>query len=273
MRAETFEHLCGVLKERSGLALQNDKTYLLESRLLPIARKRGLDGLDGLVDTMRRNGDEQLLRDVTEAMTTNESFFFRDNTPFDVFRETVLPEVIEARKAAKSIRIWCAACSTGQEPYSLAMILKDKSAMLAGWRIEIIGTDLSPTVLEKAKSGIYSQFEVQRGLPIQMLMKYFTETNEMWQIDSAIRGMVKYRVHNLLEDIASLGVFDVIYCRNVLIYFDVPTKIDVLERLCNLLAPHGALFLGGAETVVGITASFKPVPGKRGLYRAVPSRH
>ncbi len=273
MRAENLEHLFGVLKERSGLALRNDKIYLLESRLLPIARKRGLDGLDGLVDAMRRNRDEQLLRDVTEAMTTNESFFFRDNTPFDLFRETVLPEVIKARQAAKSFRIWCAACSTGQEPYSLAMILRKNSKLLAGWRIEIIGTDLSPAVLEKAKAGIYSQFEVQRGLPIQMLMKHFTQTNEMWQIDSAIRGMVKYRVHNLLEDIESMGSFDVIYCRNVLIYFDVRTKANVLDRLCHVLLPHGSLFLGGAETVVGITANFKPVPGKRGLYKVAGRQH
>ena len=273
MRADNLDHLCGILKQRSGLSLRSDKAYLLESRLLPIALKRGLDGLDGLVDAMRLNGDEQLLHDITEAMTTNESFFFRDNTPFDLFRDTVLPELMEARKDARSIRIWCAACSTGQEPYSLAMILKENSAMLAGWRIEIIGTDLSPTVLEKAKSGIYSQFEVQRGLPIQMLMKYFSQTNEMWQVDSAIRGMVKYRVHNLLEDVQSLGTFDVIYCRNVLIYFDVPTKTGVLERLRHLLPPHGSLFLGGAETVIGITDSFKPVLGKRGLYRAVPRTH
>ena len=168
-------------------------------------------------------------------MTTNESFFFRDKIPFEHFRDTIMPALLAARAAQRRIRIWCAAASTGQEPYSLAMMLKDMSDRLAGWRIEILGTDLSVEVLEKAKAGIYSQFEVQRGLPIQLLVKYFTQIGDTWQIAPEIRAMVQYRPLNLLGDFASLGTFDVVFCRNVLIYFDQRTKIDVLNRLARVI--------------------------------------
>jgi len=172
MKSEDFDFIAAMLKERSGLVLSKDKTYLLESRLIPVARKRGLKGLDDLVDTIRRTRPEPLICDVTEAMTTNESFFFRDTKPFDLFRDHVLPHLFTVRADKKFFRIWCAAASTGQEPYSLAMILKEQAAKLAGWRYEIVGTDLAREVLERAKNGLYSQFEVQRGLPIQFLVKY-----------------------------------------------------------------------------------------------------
>jgi chemotaxis protein methyltransferase CheR len=178
-----------------------------------------------------------------------------------------MPEVLKARAARKSIRIWCAAGSTGQEPYSLAMSLKEMSAALAGWRIEIIATDLSQEVLEKSKSGIYSQFEVQRGLPIQLLVKYFKQNGELWQINADIRAMVQHRQLNLLHDFSQLGVFDVIFCRNVLIYFDQDTKINIFGRLAKTMEADGFLVLGAAETVVGLTDVFKPFPDKRGLYR------
>ena len=181
-----------------------------------------------------------------------------------------MPSVIAARARERSFRIWCAAASTGQEPYSLAMCIKEMAAQLAGWRIEILATDLSLEVLEKAKAGIYSQFEVQRGLAITLLVKYFTQVGEMWQIAPEIRAMVQYRPLNLLHSFASLGSFDVVFCRNVLIYFDQPTKIDVLERVSRSLQPEGYLVLGAAETVVGLTDSFKPVADRRGLYS--PSR-
>jgi chemotaxis protein methyltransferase CheR len=266
MTPSNFEFIATLLKERSGLALTLDKTYLLESRLNPIARKNGLDDLDALINEIRGRRAEPLVRAVTEAMTTNESFFFRDGTPFEIFEKQVLPRLMEARASQKSIRIWSAACSSGQEPYSLAMLLKEQAAKLAGWRIEIVGTDISSEILEKAKVGIYSQFEVQRGLPIQYLMKYFEQNNELWQIDSSIRAMVRYREFNLLESLAPLGTFDVIFCRNVLIYFDQPTKSRVLGEISKRLADDGALFMGAAETVLGVTESFKPVPGQRGLY-------
>ena len=255
-----------MLKQRSGLVLSAEKGYLLESRLLPIARDLGLDSLEALVAKARWSNDEKLWVAITEAMTTNESFFFRDDKPFVIFRDETLPTLLQARAASKQIRIWCAAASTGQEPYSLAMILKQAAAKLADWRVDILGTDLSSEVLHKAEAGIYTQFEVQRGLPIQMLVKYFSQVNETWQIAPKIRAMVKYRQLNLLEDFGHLGRFDVIYCRNVLIYFDQATKCDVLERLSARLNPDGVLFLGGAETVLGLSDKLKPVEGLRGVY-------
>jgi chemotaxis protein methyltransferase CheR len=178
-----------------------------------------------------------------------------------------MPEMLKARAGRKSIRIWCAAGSTGQEPYSLAMCLKEMSAALTGWRLEIIATDLSQEVLEKSKAGIYSQFEVQRGLPIQLLVKYFKQTGEVWQVNADLRAMVQHRQLNLLHDFSQLGVFDVIFCRNVLIYFDQDTKINIFNRLAKVTEPEGFLVLGAAETVVGLTDAFRPFPDRRGLYR------
>ena len=261
-----YDFLRKLLKERSGLVLSGDKEYLVESRLLPVARKMGLSSLNELVAKLRAPGAERLIVEVVEAMTTNESFFYRDKVPFDHFREGIMPALIKARANQRRMRIWCAAASTGQEPYSLAMIIKEMAAQLAGWRIEILATDLSNEVLEKAKAGVFSQFEVQRGLPIQMLVKYFVQNGETWQISSDIRAMVQYRSLNLLHDFSALGAFDVIFCRNVLIYFDQQTKVDVLERCARILEPDGYLVLGAAETVVGLTDTFKPSSERRGLY-------
>ncbi len=266
MRKEDFDLLSTILKERSGLVLSEDKVYLLESRLTPIARKKGMETLDDLINEIRLRRKEELLNEITEAMTTNESFFFRDNTPFDLLKDDVLPALMQSRAASKRIRIWCSAASTGQEPYSIAIILKEMAAELDGWKIDIVGTDLSNKVLDKAKAGIYSQFEVQRGLPIKLLMKYFTQAGEMWQISDEIRRMVTYRPFNLLNDYSSLGTFDVIFCRNVLIYFQQDTKAAVLNRLRGQMPDDGTLFLGAAETVLGLSDKFKPVPGKRGMY-------
>lgn len=261
-----FDYLRGYLKQQSGLVLSAEKQYLIESRLLPVARKAGLASLSALVAKMKEPGQSQLCAAVVEAMTTNESFFFRDKTPFDHFNDTMLPKMLEARARDRKLRIWCAAASTGQEPYSLAMCLKEAEAKLAGWRIEIIGTDLSTEVLEKAKVGIYTQFEVQRGLPINQLLKYFTQTGDTWQINSNLRSMVQYRKLNLLENFSSLGQFDIVFCRNVLIYFDNATKIDILQRISKQMPADGFLVLGAAETVVGLTDVFKPAAEKRGLY-------
>jgi chemotaxis protein methyltransferase CheR len=260
-----YEFLRKLLRERSGLDLSSDKQYLVESRLVPLARKAGLQGIPELVQKMKAGGDA-LITEVVEAMTTNETFFFRDKIPFDHLRETILPHLMEARASRQTLRIWCAASSTGQEPYSVAMCLKE-FADLAGWRIEILATDLSQEVLEKSKAGIYSQFEVQRGLPIQMLVKYFTQLGELWQLNPDIRAMVQHRQLNLLQDFSHLGTFDVIFCRNVLIYFDQSTKTNIFERLSRMLEPDGVLALGAAESVVGITNTFKPYPERRGLYR------
>jgi chemotaxis protein methyltransferase CheR len=261
-----YDFLRNCLKQRSGLVLSADKQYLVESRLLPVARKAGLGNLTALVNVLKRGGEETLLTSVVEAMATNESFFFRDKVPFDYFRNIIMPTLLASRGRARTIRIWCAAASTGQEPYSLAMCLKQMQRELLGWRIEIFATDLSGEVLDKARAGLYSQFEVQRGLPIQLLIKHFTQVGELWQIDPEIRAMVKYRQLNLLSDFSNLGTFDLVFCRNVLIYFDQKTKIDVLERLAQIIAWDGFLVLGAAETVVGLTESFKVVGEKHGLY-------
>jgi len=260
-----YEFLRKLLKERSGLDLSADKQYLVESRLIPLARKAGMPGISELVAKIKA-GAEALTSEVVEAMTTNETFFFRDKIPFDHLRETILPALVQARAARRSLRIWCAASSTGQEPYSIAMCVKE-FAGLTGWRVEIVATDLSQEVLEKSKSGIYSQFEVQRGLPIQMLVKYFKQNGELWQINADIRAMVQHRQLNLLQDVSHLGRFDVIFCRNVLIYFDQDTKAGIFERLARMLEADGVLLLGAAESVVGISDAFKPYPEKRGLYR------
>jgi chemotaxis protein methyltransferase CheR len=260
-----YEYLRKLLKERSGLDLSSDKQYLVESRLVPLARKAALQGIPELVQKMKAGGDA-LITEVVEAMTTNETFFFRDKIPFDHLRETILPSLVRARASRQTLRIWCAASSTGQEPYSVAMCVKE-FAGLAGWRVEILATDLSQEVLEKSKAGIYSQFEVQRGLPIQMLVKYFTQLGELWQLNPDIRAMVQHRQLNLLQDFSHLGKFDVIFCRNVLIYFDQDTKAAIFERLARMIEPDGVLMLGAAESVVGISEAFKPYSDRRGLYR------
>ncbi|MCV0429508.1 MAG: protein-glutamate O-methyltransferase CheR, partial [Roseibium sp.] len=189
MTPNEFEFLKNFLKTRSGLVLSNDKQYLVESRLLPIARSSKLETLSAVIQTMQRGGNRALETEVIEAMTTNESFFFRDKTPFEHFTDTMLPALLESRASRKQIKIWCAAASSGQEPYSLGICLKEAAAKMPGWRSRILGTDLSQEVLEKAKTGLYSQFEVQRGLPIQMLLKYFEQKGDMWQIDAGMRSM------------------------------------------------------------------------------------
>jgi chemotaxis protein methyltransferase CheR len=266
-----YEYLRKFLKDRSGLDLSADKQYLVESRLIPLARKAGLAGIDELVAQIK-NGSTALASDVVEAMTTNETFFFRDKLPFDHLRDTIMPELLQSRASRRSLRIWCAASSTGQEPYSIAMCLKEMGAQLSGWRVEIIATDLAQSVLEKCKAGVYSQFEVQRGLPIQMLVKYFKQTGELWQLNPDIRAMTQFRQLNLLQDFAHLGTFDIVFCRNVLIYFDQDTKVNVFKRLAKVMEPDGFLALGAAETVVGLTDAFKPHPDKRGLYRPNAAR-
>ncbi|MFN4008881.1 MAG: CheR family methyltransferase [Pannonibacter sp.] len=267
MTPTEYEFLKRFLKERSGLVLSDDKQYLVESRLVPVARKNNIDTLSGLVMAMQRGGNAVLANAVVEAMTTNESFFFRDKTPFEHFNNIMLPAMLEKRASSRSVKIWCAAASTGQEPYSLGICLKEAAHKVAGWRFRILGTDLSSEVLEKAKAGIYSQFEVQRGLPIQMLLKYFAQQGDLWQINPDLRAMIEWRKLNLLENFSHLGEFDIVFCRNVLIYFDQQTKIDILQRIAKMMPEDGFLVLGAAETVVGLTDAFQPVAGQRGLYQ------
>ncbi len=269
MTESEFEYLRTFLKARSGLALTPEKRYLVESRLGPICRRFEMDSLSELLTDLKNGRDADLERAVIEAMTTNETFFYRDKTPFDLFRDVLLPRYLRNRASTRKLRIWCAAASSGQEPYSLAMILNEAAARLSGWQVEILATDISTEVLDRAKAGLYSQFEVQRGLPIQMLLKHFTQVGDQWQISPQIRSMVDFRPLNLIKDFGLIGSFDIIYCRNVLIYFDGPTKADVLRRLANVLPADGSLLLGAAETVLGLTDALSPDLDNRGLYAKV----
>ncbi len=269
MTPAEFAYLRDMLKDRSGLIVTEEKQYLLESRLMPLARKTGMPSLSELVAALRAPDGEQLRKDATEAMTINESFFFRDKTPFENFSDVIVPALTESRAATRRLRVWCAAASTGQEPYSIAIQVREMDGKLSGWNVDIFGTDLSGDVLEKAKAGLYSQFEVQRGMPIQMLVKYFKQAGNLWQIDAGIRAMVRLEQFNLLNDFSRFGTMDVVFCRNVLIYFDIDTKRDILNRIAKQLAPDGYLILGAAETVIGITDAFRPVAKSRGLYEVV----
>ncbi|HWU50977.1 MAG TPA: protein-glutamate O-methyltransferase CheR [Asticcacaulis sp.] len=265
MSPEDIDHLASTLKTRSGLILGADKTYLIESRLSPVARREGFTNVAALLTSLRAKRDEKLMTAVTDAMTTNETFFFRDKTPFDQFKSDVLPALAKSRLSGE-IKVWCAACSTGQEPYSLAMLMDELRIQYPRVTLDILATDISDRCLEKAQSGLYTQFEVQRGLPITMMVKHFEKVDEMWRISPKIRASVRYKKMNLLDDLRMVGRQDVIYCRNVLIYFDLETKKRVLEQMATLLPDDGYLLLGAAETVLGITDAFKPMPGMRGLY-------
>ena len=267
MQADSFDVLQTLLKQRSGLVVTPEKNYLLESRLMPVARKWRVKGLEDLVALVRSKSDERLLTDITEAMTTNETSFFRDGLPFEQFKSIVLPALMQRRSADRCLRIWCAGASTGQEPYSLAMTLREERARLEDWKVEILATDLSTEVLGKAEAGLYTQFEVQRGLPITYLVKYFTQVGDKWELASDIRQMVAHQPFNLLNDPTSLGRFDVVYCRNVLPYFDRPGRAAVLERIAAQIPADGVLFLGDAEAVLGISDRFKPAAGYRGIFQ------
>ncbi len=246
--------------------MDSSKQYLVESRVMPIVRRERLSSLDELVLILQRKQSPKLAKDVIEAMTINETYFFRDKSPFDQFRNTILPALIASRQKERKLRIWSAAASTGQEAYSLAMILEENATKMPGWKIEILGTDLSEQVLEKARKGIYSQFEVQRGLPTPMLLRHFTQIGESWQISEAMRNKVTFRPLNLIADFTSLGRFDIIFCRNVLIYFDTTLKADILARMTRILTPDGFLTLGASESLIGIKTDLVPHADQRGVF-------
>ncbi len=253
---QAFTALQAFLLKSSGLSLDREKKYLVEARLTPVVQQAGLSSLDELV--ARLDADRGLAKKVTEAMTVNETFFFRDRQPFEGFRNAILPELLKNRARNRRVRIWSAACSTGQEPYSLAMILDEEARSLMGWTVDIVASDIADTVLKKARDGVYSHFEVQRGVPMPHLVRYFTKRKDQWAVNQNIKSRVDFRQINLMSDFSALGVFDVIFCRNVLIYFAPDQKRDVLNRLSRCLAPDGFLVLGAAESVIGYSNEFKP---------------
>ena len=274
MNPSDFEFLSRWLRERSGLVLTPGKEYLVDSRLLPLAQSEGLADIAALVRELRRSSTTPLATAVVEAMTTNESLFFRDKKPFEDLKDVIVPELIEARATKRNLRIWCAACSTGQEPYSVLMLLGENFPQLQSWHVEVVATDLDTKAIERAKKGLYSQMEVQRGLPIQYLLKYFRQVEKSWQIIDELRHRITWKQWNLLDSFAGLGQFDMILCRNVLIYFDESLKKDIFQKLAKSLRGDGPLILGAAETVFGLSSQFnRDSRCKSSVYRQQHQSH
>ncbi|MBL4886507.1 MAG: protein-glutamate O-methyltransferase CheR [Planctomycetaceae bacterium] len=257
-----YKFLSEFLQSNSGLHLGENKEYLLESRLTPVAQSLGLSGIGELIQSLKRMPTLELKTTVVEAMTTNETLFFRDSKPFDDLAEQMIPEIMEANKAQRTIRIWCAASSTGQEPYSIAMQLRESFPELSsGWNVKIVATDIDGQILAKAQQGQYSQFEIQRGLSIQRLIKYFDKNEKGWQLKPEIRNEISWKQLNLLKDFGMMGQFDIIFCRNVLIYFTPEVKKQILDRMAKHISHNGYLILGGAETILGISDAYYRAEG------------
>lgn len=271
MMAHEFKLLRRVLKDRSGIDLSEDKNDLVEAKLRPILKEFGFPSIAHLTLALMKPDNDRLRLRVAQTIAVLETYFFRDKTPFTYFTEAMLPRLMERRAASRRIRIWCAASATGQEAYSLAMILSDEGGKLDGWNVEIVATDFSEDALRKARKGLYSQFEVQRGLPVSKLVKFFLKSGAGWQIKPDVQSWVTFREHNLLNDFQELGRFDIIFCRNVLIYFDETLKAAVLGRLAGQLALDGYLVLGAAETTTRLSPDFMPVPeGHHGVFCLTP---
>ncbi|MBI3410973.1 MAG: protein-glutamate O-methyltransferase CheR [Planctomycetes bacterium] len=263
-----FEFARTLVRQRSGIVLENEKAYLVESRLTVVARNEGFASVDLLLEQARTQPLNGLQVKVVEAMTTNETSFFRDVQPFEALRQLVLPDLIKRRAQEKQLTIWCGAASTGQEPYSLAILLREHFPILAGWKVNILATDLSLEILERAKRGRYSQVEVNRGLSARLLVKFFDKQGLEWQLKEDIRRLITFRQLNLIEAWPWMAPADVILVRNVLIYFDVETKKAILGKVKRLLRPDGFLFLGGAETTMNLDDGFDRVEFERaGCYR------
>lgn len=255
-----------LLLERSGLNLTEDKDYLLTSRLAPIVREEGLPSLERLFAIVRADPFGRLAQKCIDALATHESFFFRDATPFDQMRDVLLPRLIAARGQVRKLRLWSAACSSGQEPYSLAMLVLEERARMPDWSIEIVATDMSEPILERARTAVYSDFEVNRGLSSDRRSRWLRPDPKGWRIADEVRSLVRFQRHNLLDGVSGMGRFDLIFCRNVLIYFDQDRKAASLRQIAGALEPDGALVLGSAETVVGLDSAFAPRPGLRGVF-------
>ncbi|MBX6321245.1 MAG: protein-glutamate O-methyltransferase CheR [Rhodospirillaceae bacterium] len=272
MNREDFAFLAQLLKDRSGLVLPPERAYLLDSRLLPVVRKWKLADVGAIVRAIVERSDEALVRDVVESMTTSETHFFRGRETFYHLRDEALPALLAARPAGRPLRIWSAACSTGQEPYSIAMLMLDLGIEPGSGRVEIVATDISTESLTRAREGLYSQFEVQRGLPVRLLLRHFDQIGERWQIKPNLLAPVSFRNFNLLSDPAPLGTFDIVLCRHVLMYFDAETQARVLERVRQRLAEDGFLYLGPEEKSPGIGAWFRSVGRGRGIFAPLPQQ-
>jgi len=262
-----FDYVRAQVRQRSAIVLEPGKEYLVESRLGALARSLGMESVGALVSDLQR-GKPGLMEKVVEAMTTNETSFFRDLRPFDALRTEIVPQLIERRKATRTLDIWSAACSSGQEPYTIAMTLREHFPELASWTIRILGTDLSTEILAQAKEGNYSQIEVNRGLPSKLLVKYFEHQGTRWVVKDELRKQIDYRPMNLVAPWPVMRPMDIVFVRNVLIYFDVDTKRQILDNVKRVLKPDGFLFLGAAETTMGVHDGYERIPLERaGAYR------
>jgi chemotaxis protein methyltransferase CheR len=261
--------LADMVRRRSGVMIDADKIYVLETRLAPIARRQGFTSLSELIHDLQARGDEDLIWAVVEAMASTETLFFRDRTTFQKISDEVLPAL--ARKGRKTARIWSAGCATGQEPYSVAMLAEEERGKHGAMDVDILASDLSERCLEKAMAGIYTQFEVQRGLPSRLLIKYFDKIDDHWVLSARIRQAVRMQRQNLLTEVKGTGPFDLVLCRNVVSAFDPSTARTVLEQIAGTLAPDGYLIMGAFETSAHHTPAFRPVPGLRGLYVRDPN--
>ncbi len=256
---EAISYVCTIVRQRSAIELDAAKAYLIEARLSPVARRCGLTSTAELIGKLQSKIDPIVQQQVVEAMTTNETSFYRDAHPFDALRSTIIPEVLKLRSAQRTLNIWSAACSTGQEAYSIAMLLCEQFPELAGWKTQILGTDLSDDVLEKARAARFSQIEINRGLPALLLTKYFRREGMQWELVPQVRNMANFIKLNLIESWPTLPTMDVVFLRNVLIYFSPSTKKMILEKIRKTMAPHAVLFLGAAETTMGLDAMFDRV--------------
>ena len=252
-----IEFLSGVVAEFSGNVITPRQAYMLEQQLKPVAKSVGLTSVTELVGKMRKTPSSILSTQVAEAVTVNETSFFRDNHPFVALEKKVIPDLIVKNQATKKLRIWCAACSCGQEPYTIAMVLRESFPQLKNWKVEIIATDLSDEMLQKSKSGLYSQLEVNRGLPVKKLIKFFDRNGSNWQVKKELRDLIQFRRLNLTAAFPQLGEFDIVFIRNVLIYFDQSTKAQILNRVRRVMRSDGYLFIGSAETTIGLGVPFK----------------
>jgi len=268
LNANAFDYICNLVRTKSAIVLEPSKTYLVESRLNPVAREHGLESIEQLVSELKRPGAQALTQQVIEAMTTNETSFFRDIHPFDALRQQILPSLIEKRSKERSLSIWSNACSSGQEVYTITMMIREYFPELLGWKLRIVASDLSTQILDKAKQGCFNQTEVNRGLPMPMLLKNFEKKGLTWQIKEEVRKMVEFRVVNLVDPFPTMTSFDIVFLRNVLIYFAPETKQDILNKVTRVMKPDGYLFLGGAETTMNLNVSLKrELVGKASCYR------
>jgi chemotaxis protein methyltransferase CheR len=270
MTPAEFQSVCTFVRERSAIVLEPGKEYLVESRLTPIAKELHLNTVGEVIQRLNTALDNGLATRIVEAMVTTETSFFRDLHPFEGLRKHVLPDLIARRQSERTLNIWCAATSTGQEPYSLVMLLREHFPELVNWRVSFLSTDLSADVLNRARAGRYNQIEVNRGLPVTLLMKYFRQHGTMWELNDEIRRAIEFRELNLAKPWPYLPRMDLILLRNVMIYFDVPTKKSILSRAARLLKPDGYLLLGGAETTLNLEDSLRRVePLKGGFFQLV----